>query len=90
MRLQLDSSIGAAADLHQVSDTGAASSSRSSASGVQPGSDRTSISGAASLLAASASNRATRIEQLSAAVQAGTYQPSSSAISHAIVSQALP
>lgn len=99
MRLQLDSPLGpeqagSAGNAQQTSAADAASSGRAAASGASGNtglsSDRTLISGAASLLAASAAQRSTRIEQLTAAVQTGTYQPSSSAISRAIVAQALP
>jgi anti-sigma28 factor (negative regulator of flagellin synthesis) len=99
MRLQLDSPLGpgeagSAGGLQPAAGTDAASNSGAAAAGSirnsgQSG-DRTLISGAANLLAASAAERATRIEQLSAAVQTGNYAPSSSAISRAIVSQALP
>lgn len=95
MRLQLDSTsssnqTGATQDLQQASEAGVASNARSSGAAVERGGDRTQISSAAGLIATSAAERSTRLAQLTQSVQAGTYNPSSAAVSHAIVSQARP
>jgi hypothetical protein len=49
------------------------------------GGDRTLISSPAGIVAAEASQRSARIAQLTAAVQGGSYEPSSAATSHALV-----
>ncbi len=51
------------------------------------GSDSIRISGPSSALASVAADRATRIQQLTAQVQAGTYDVPSSLISRALISQ---
>jgi anti-sigma28 factor (negative regulator of flagellin synthesis) len=50
--------------------------------------DSVAVSGASNALATSFSDRAARLGQLTAAVQAGTYQVSSAALSQSIVASA--
>ena len=52
------------------------------------GRDKVAVSGASSAWAASFSDRAARVSQLTAAVQGGTYRVPSAAISQAIVANA--
>jgi anti-sigma28 factor (negative regulator of flagellin synthesis) len=89
MRLQLDSSVTGAGDAGQAAAVGGAgSNSRRVGYGGSGGQDSIQISGASSALNTFSSDRAARIAQLTTAVQNGSYQVSSSAVSRAIVDQA--
>jgi anti-sigma28 factor (negative regulator of flagellin synthesis) len=89
MRLQLDSSVTGAGDAgHTVSPGGAGSDSRRVGYGSSGAQDSIQISGASSALSSFSCDRASRIAQLTTAVQNGSYQVSSSAISRAVVDQA--
>ena len=89
MRLQLDSSVTGAGDAGQATAVGGAgSNSRRVGYGGSGGQDSIQISGASSALNTFSSDRAARIAQLTTAVQNGSYQVSSSAVSRAIVDQA--
>jgi anti-sigma28 factor (negative regulator of flagellin synthesis) len=87
MRLQLDStSAGGPGGVGQATPI---SGSGSSANRVGPGSsgsgDSIQISGASSVLNRLAADRAAQIQQLTSAVQSGSYQVSSSLVGNAIV-----
>lgn len=90
MRLQLDSTqlstVGNQAT-EGVADSGQAS--RAAASRSAGAGDSISLSGASNALNQFAADRTARIQQLTAAVQNGTYQVSSSALSSAIVGNGL-
>lgn len=89
MRLQLDSSVTGASDAGQALPVGGAGSdSRRVGYGGSGAQDSIQISGASNALSSFSSDRAARIAQISSAVQNGSYQVSSSAISQAIVDQA--
>lgn len=93
MRLHLDSSVtgsgvGRSNDAAPVQAPGSGYDSRRIGSGTAGG-DSIRISGASSALASLAADRATRIQQLTAQVQAGTYNVPSTVLSQALVSQSL-
>lgn len=89
MRIQLDSSVTGAGDAGQaVSVGGPGSDSRRVGYGSSGAQDSIQISGASNALSSFSSDRAARIAQLTTAVQNGSYQVSSSAVSQAIVDQA--
>ena len=91
MRLHLDSSVTGTG----VSRSNEAAPAQPSGSGYDSGrigggsagGDSIRISGASNALASLASDRAARIQQLTAQVQAGTYDVPSPLISRAVVSQ---
>ncbi len=87
MRLQLDStSAGGPGGVGQATPAGG---SPSSSNRIAPGSsgsgDSIQISGASSALNRLAADRAAQIQQLTSAVQSGSYQVSSSLVSNSIV-----
>ena len=87
MRLQLDStSAGGPGGVGQATPAGGSSSSSNR---IGPGSsgsgDSIQISGASSALNRLAADRAAQIQQLTSAVQSGSYQVSSSLVGNAIV-----
>ncbi len=90
MRLQLDS-----AQLSQVDNRPADAVSESGQSGrgssttAPAGDDSISLSGASNAVSQFATDRSARVQQLAAAVQGGTYQVSSAAVSAAIVGHGL-
>jgi anti-sigma28 factor (negative regulator of flagellin synthesis) len=93
MRLQLDpaitgSGIGRTGETGQTQPTGAGGGPNS-ASGRAIGADSVSISGASSALNQSTAERSARIEQLTALVQGGSYDVSSTVVGHAVVGNAL-
>jgi anti-sigma28 factor (negative regulator of flagellin synthesis) len=92
LRLQLDPQVNPAQanPANEAHQTAAAFRSGGAGAAGNSGSDRIQISGTASLVAASASERSARVDQLKAAVQNGTYQPDSTLTSRAIVSGSLP
>jgi anti-sigma28 factor (negative regulator of flagellin synthesis) len=90
MRLQLDSAIARPADTGQSNPIGGSGSSAGVRGPDNSGSsDSIAISGPSAALSQLSSQRAARIEQLSAAVGSGAYFVSSSAIGSAIVAQAV-
>jgi anti-sigma28 factor (negative regulator of flagellin synthesis) len=90
MRLQLDSSpigTGNVGGTAPAEPTGhSARSGGASAPGTQ---DSSSVSGISSLLNDLSTQRAARIQQLTGLVQSGSYNVSSTAISHSLVGQAI-
>jgi len=89
MRLQLDSSVTGSGLAGQTTATGGAGAdARNVGSGASAGQDSIQISGASSALNSMSADRAARIQQLTGAVQGGTYQVSASAVSRAIVEHA--
>ncbi|HEX4274592.1 MAG TPA: flagellar biosynthesis anti-sigma factor FlgM [Bryobacteraceae bacterium] len=93
MRLQLDpavtgAGIGRTGETGQSGAVGAGGDS-SRINGRAAGSDSVQISGPSSALNHLASERAARIEQLSALVQGGSYEVSSAKVGGAIVSDAV-
>jgi anti-sigma28 factor (negative regulator of flagellin synthesis) len=92
MRLQLDTAIGT--QLTGTSGSAAAaapakSGAANAASVAATGGDSSSLSGTANLLSRLASDRASRIAQLTTSVRDGSYKVPSAAISRAIVEEAL-
>jgi anti-sigma28 factor (negative regulator of flagellin synthesis) len=91
MRLQLDSSQLSNIDARPadaVADTG--QSARSAYGRISGGAgDSISLSGASSAFSKSSAERAARIQQLTAAVQSGSYRVPAAAISSAIVRNGL-
>jgi hypothetical protein len=86
MRLHLDTTnTGTNAVGAGTGATPADGKNRTSGGGDGPSSDRVAVSGASSAWAASFSDRAARIQQLTADVRGGTYHVSSGAISQSIV-----
>jgi flagellar biosynthesis anti-sigma factor FlgM len=86
MRLQLDSSTTRSGDTSQTAAaSGFASGVNKGLAGLPGSSDSIQISSASSALNRIASDRAAKVNQLTAAVQNGSYQVSSSLISRAIV-----
>jgi anti-sigma28 factor (negative regulator of flagellin synthesis) len=90
MRLQLDSSsIGPGS----VGGTAPAEASGHSAPGARAttggAQDSSAVSGTSALLNSLATERNSRIQQLTQSVQNGSYQVSSAAVSHAIVGHAV-
>lgn len=92
MRLQLDSFAAGATDgarVGQVATPGANSGSRATPGrDIDAAGDSIGISGTSSALSRLSGARADRIQQLTSAVRAGTYQVPGAALSGAIVSQA--
>ena len=93
MRLHLDPATTQPADTGQAASIAGASAAAASASsagirGQSNSGDSIAISGPSTALSQLASQRAARLESLSAAVGSGSYQVSSSAISGAIVANA--
>jgi anti-sigma28 factor (negative regulator of flagellin synthesis) len=89
MRLQLDSSQLSTVEnraAEAVSDNGQSSRAAYSRAGAG---DSISLSGASNALNQSTMDRAAKIQQLTAAVQSGSYNVSSSALSSAIVRNGL-
>ena len=89
MRLQLDSSQLSTVEnraAEAVSDNGQSSRANSSRAGAG---DTISLSGVSNALNQFATDRSARIQQLTAAVQNGSYNVSSSALSSAIVRNGL-
>jgi hypothetical protein len=91
MRLQLDSTTaGGPGGVGQAIPAGGAGSN---ANRIGPGSsgsgDSIQISGASSALNRLAASRAAQIQQLTSAVQSGSYQVSSSLVGNAIVEQGI-
>ena len=93
MRLQLDAPVSGNVGLTSAPADGASaagiSGSTSSSRDSRTSPDTAFISGTSSVLAQVASDRAARIDQITASVQAGSYQISSAAISRAVVGEAL-
>ena len=90
MRLQLDSTQLSSVENRSAEAISESSQSPRDASGRVGGSgDSISLSGASNALNQLASGRAARIQQLTAAVQNGSYHVSSSALSGAIVRNGL-
>ena len=90
MRLQLDSSQLSNIDARPadaVAETG--QSARSAYGRVSGAGDSISLSGASSAFSKSSAERAARIQQLTAAVQNGSYRVPAAAISSAIVRNGL-
>lgn len=89
MRLQLDSTQLSSVDNRPAEAVGeAGQSGRGHASAAGAG-DSISLSGASSALSQFATDRAARVQRLTAAVQSGSYQVSSAAVSAAIVGNGL-
>jgi anti-sigma28 factor (negative regulator of flagellin synthesis) len=93
MRLHLDSVAGGSPETSGAGQTAGAGLSGSSRAGSRQSNpaafpDSVSISDTGSVIARNAADRASRIEQLTASVRAGSYQVSSSVLSSAIVAQA--
>jgi len=89
MRLQLDTTLSGAAGTSHTSQTAGAGPAGSSIRQSQGGSqDSVSISDVSSVVASNAAGRATRVEQICAAIRNGTYQVPSAAISRSIVAHA--
>lgn len=92
MRLHLDSSV-AGADVSRPNEAAPAQRSGSGYDSRRPGGaaggDSIRISGASSALAGLATDRAARIHQLTAQVQAGTYNVPSKLISQSLISQSV-
>lgn len=94
MRLHLDTT-SAGGQTEAVSGNGALSQagragerwSNAGGDGLSP--DRVAVSSASRAWAASFSDRSARVQQLTAAVQNGTYQVASSAVSQSIVASAV-
>jgi anti-sigma28 factor (negative regulator of flagellin synthesis) len=89
MRLQLDSAITRPPDAGQPNSVGGAGSSGVRGHGSPGANDSITISGPSAALGHLSSQRAARIEQLTAAIASGSYQISASAIGSAIVAQAI-
>jgi anti-sigma28 factor (negative regulator of flagellin synthesis) len=96
MRLQLDSTSAAGpadtalADIGQAAPAGGSGAdSNRVASGLSGGGDSIQISGASNALSRLAADRAAQIQQLSSAVQDGSYQVSGSLVGSAIVEHAI-
>jgi anti-sigma28 factor (negative regulator of flagellin synthesis) len=90
MRLHLDSAIPRPADTGQSNAVaGSGSPGGVRGQGSAGSTDSVAISGPSAALGLLASQRAARIEQLSAAIRSGAYQIPSSAIGSAIVAQAV-
>jgi hypothetical protein len=90
MRLQLDTSTSSLGDSSRVASPSAPSSSAASASLVrEKGTDSIGISGPSAALGRLAADRASRIQQLTATVRAGTYSVPGSAIGSAIIAQSI-
>lgn len=90
MRLQLDSTQLSSVDNRSTEAVGESSHQSRAAYGRAGGSgDSISLSGASNALNQFATDRAARIQQLTAAVQNGSYRVSSSALSGAIVQNGL-
>jgi len=89
MRLQLDSSISKPAETGSAGPAAAAGSRGGIGAPDNAGSrDSIALSGPSAALNQLAADRTTRIAQLSALVQSGSYQVSGAAIGGAIVAQA--
>lgn len=88
MILHLDSSVGKSGDAWPVDSAGAGGSGRSAAGAA--GQDSIQISGASNALNRLATDRAAHIQQLTAAVQSGSYSVPGAAIARAMVAQSLP
>lgn len=88
MRLQLDSALNRT-EIGQTGGVGASNAdSRRTGSGALGAQDSIQISGASSALNSLNADRAARIQQLTSAVQSGTYNLSSSLIAGAMVNHA--
>jgi hypothetical protein len=87
MRLQLDSTLaGSRGGVGQATPAGGSGSNANHIGPGSPGSgDSIQISGASSALNRLATDRAAQIQQLTSAVQSGSYQVSSSLVGNAIV-----
>jgi len=89
MRLQLNTSVSNASESAPAAPANGSPSRGGTRVGDSSGSrDSISVSGASAALNALSSQRGSRIQQLSAAVQSGQYGVSSAALSSAIVSHA--
>ena len=93
MRLHLDSSV-AGADVSRSNEAAAAQAPGSGydsrrIGGSSAGGDSIRLSGASSALASLAADRTARIQQLTAQVQAGTYNVPAMRISQALVNQSM-
>lgn len=88
MRLQLDPALNGA-EIGQAGGPGApGADSRRTGSGISGAQDSIQISGASSALNRLDADRAARIQQLTSAVQSGTYNVSASLIAGAMVNHA--
>lgn len=90
MRLQLDTTLTGTAEPSHASQTAGAGPSGSGIRHSQGGSaqDSVSISDVSSAVARQAADRASRVEQITAAVRNGSYQIPSAALSRSIVGHA--
>ncbi len=93
MRLQLDPALTGAGiarpgETGQIVPSGGATDSRRIA-GDSAGGDSIQISGLSNALSSFAADRAARVQQLTALVQGGSYQVSSSQVGRAIVDNAV-
>ena len=90
MRLQLDSSQLSTVDTRAAEAVAESAQASRAASSRGPGTgDSISLSGASNALNQFTTDRAARIQQLTAAVQNGSYKVSSAAVSSAIVENGL-
>ena len=91
MRLQLDSTSLGSTGASQISSTENAGHGlkNSTASSASASGDSISISTTSNILGRASASRAARLEQLTQAVQSGTYRVSTAAVSRAIVSNAV-
>lgn len=89
MRLQLDSSQLSQIDPRSTDAVGESGHGSRAAYGAAGAGDSISLSGASSAFSKSAAERAAKIQQLTAAVQSGSYSVPAAAISSAIVQNAM-
>lgn len=88
MRLHLDSSATGPLGVQSSSVSGSSSTSSGRSQDTHGSKDSISISTTSAALSQIASDRASRIQQISNAITAGTYQVSSAAVGRALVAQA--
>lgn len=89
MILHLDSSVAKSGDQNPIGAPGAASRA-SGRESFGSGADSIGISGASSALNRVATDRAAHIQQLTAAVQNGSYKVSGAAVAGALIAYSLP
>jgi anti-sigma28 factor (negative regulator of flagellin synthesis) len=90
MILHLDSSVTKSGDPNPVGSAGGVSRGSGRDSSGSGGQDSIQISGASSALNRLATDRAAHIQQLTAAVQSGSYGISSATLAGAMVAHSLP